>query len=112
MPTSTPSSAITDFTNRTTAIAPLGVACPTVSATHRRFAPARIAALNNRRSDSGSARVVSSVTYITVTPSLTAKVTASSVHFCRKSSDHPSAYWRIGLEPMNAPHSIGTPVRC
>ena len=25
---------------------------------------------------------------------------------------HPSAYCRSGLEPMNAPHSIGIPARC
>ena len=25
---------------------------------------------------------------------------------------HPSAYWRIGLEPMKAQHSIGNPTFC
>jgi hypothetical protein len=46
----------------------------------RRDAPAWIAVVNSRRSVSGSDRVVSSVTYITVNPCRTAKPTASSVH--------------------------------
>ena len=91
--------------------APFGVAWPTVSATHTRDAPARIAVVNSARSESGSARVVSSVTYMTERPCFTANDTASSVHFFRKSRPQPSAYWRIGLEPMKAQHSIGTPVR-
>ena len=37
---------------------------------------------------------------------------ASSVHFSSQSSVQPSVYWRIGDEPMNVQHSIGTPVRC
>jgi hypothetical protein len=45
-----------------------------------RAAPARIAVVNSRRSVSGSERVVSSVTYMTVKPCDTANVTASSVH--------------------------------
>ena len=67
------------FTNATTAFAPSGVACPTVSAMQTRDAPARIAAVYSVRIDSGSARVVSSVTYITDRPSFTAKPIASSV---------------------------------
>ena len=81
IPTSPPHSSTMPFTNRTTAPAPTGVACPTVSATQTRFAPARIAVEYSSRSVSGSARVVSSVTYITGTPSRTAKPTASSVRF-------------------------------
>ena len=38
---------------RTTAFAPFGVACPTVSAMHRRVAPARIAVVKSARSDPG-----------------------------------------------------------
>ena len=79
MPIATPISSNIVLTNETTAVAPLGVACPTVSAMHTRDAPARIAAVYNRRIDSGSARVVSSVTYITESPSFTANPMASSV---------------------------------
>ena len=53
--------------------APCGVAWPTVSAMQTRVAPARIAVEYSARSVSGSARVVSSVTYITGSPSPTAK---------------------------------------
>ncbi len=67
--------------------------------------------MNSARREAGSARVVSSVTYITLRPCFTANPMASSVVFCRKSIVQPSAYWRIGLEPMKAQHSIGTPVR-
>ena len=66
-------------TNRATAAAPAGVAWPTVSAMQTRCAPARIAVEYSWRSVSGSARVVSSVTYMTGSPSPTANVIASSV---------------------------------
>ena len=55
---------------------------------------------------------MSSVTYMTGRPSRTAKVMASSVSLRSWSMPHPSAYCRSGLEPMNAPHSIGMPTRC
>ena len=71
-----------------------------------------MAVVYSRRSDCGSARVVSSVTYIVVMPSLTAKAIASSVVRCRYSIVQPSAYCRMGLDPMKAQHSMGTPVRC
>ena len=83
-----------------------------MSATHTRDAPALIAAEYRRRSVSGSARVVSSVTYMTVRPSPTANVMASSVRRSSWSIVHPSAYWRSGLEPMNVQHSIARPARC
>ena len=79
MPTPPPHSATTETMNFTTAAAPCGVACPTVSAMHTLVAPARIAVEYSARSVSGSARVVSSVTYMTGSPSPTAKVIASSV---------------------------------
>ena len=60
---------------------PAGVAWPTVSAMQTRVAPARIAVEYSARSVSGSARVVSSVTYMTGSPSRTAKAIASSVSF-------------------------------
>ena len=78
---------------------------------HSRDAPDRSAVVNSARSDRGSARVVSSVTYITVSPSRTANAIASSVVFCRNSRVHPSVYCLIGLDPMNAQHSIAIPVR-
>ena len=65
-----------------------------------------------RRSVSGSARVVSSVTYITGRPSPTANAIASSVSCSSWSMVHPSAYCRSGLDPMKAQHSIGMPARC
>ena len=49
---------------------PSGVAWPTVSQTQRRCAPRSIARREQRRSVSGRARVVSSVTYITGRPCL------------------------------------------
>ena len=82
-PTRVAISSAMERTYRTTALAPCGVEWPTVSATHSRFAPARMAVVNSFFSDSGSARVVSSVTYIVVSPSFTAKVSASSVHLRR-----------------------------
>ena len=72
-------------------------------------APARMAVEYSCRSVSGSARVVSSVTYIAGSPSRTANVIASSVSFSSWSSVQPSAYCRSGLEPMNVQHSIGMP---
>ena len=78
-----PASSMTRRANRTTARAPAGVEWPTVSAMQMREAPARIAVRNSRRSVSGSERVVSSVTYITLKPCLTAKPMASSVQRCR-----------------------------
>ncbi len=78
-PASTPTSATTVFANRTTAVAPAGVAWPTVSATHRRDAPLLRAVENSARSDAGSARVVSSVTNITVSPWPTANRMAASL---------------------------------
>ncbi len=112
MPTPPPHASTTPATKRTTAAAPTGVACPTVSATHTRDAPALIAAEYRRRSVSGSARVVSSVTYMTVSPSPTANVIASSVSRSSWSIVQPSAYCRSGLEPMNVQHSIARPARC
>ena len=58
------------------------------------------------------ARVVSSVTNITGSPSLTANSTASRVSLSMRSSVHPSAYWRIGEEPMKQEASMAMPVRC
>ncbi len=112
MPMPPPHSSTIDCTNLTTAAAPAGVAWPTVSAMHTRDAPARIAVEYSARSESGSARVVSSVTYITVSPCLTAKLTASSVSRWSLSSVQSSAYCRIGLDPMNVEASIVRPVRC
>ncbi len=53
MPTLPPHSSTIVATNLTTAAAPSGVACPTVSATHTRDAPARIAVVYSFRSVSG-----------------------------------------------------------
>ena len=83
MPMSAPLASTIRFTNLTTARAPAGVACPTVSAMQSRDAPESIAVWNNRRSVSGSDRVVSSVTYITFKPWRTPKLIASSVQRCR-----------------------------
>ncbi len=66
----------------------------------------------SRFSVSGAARVVSSVTYMTGSPSATANRTASSVTLSMRSSVQPSAYWRMGDEPMNVHASIGMPVSC
>src|SRR5688572_32594480 len=55
----------------------------TLFRSQRREAPARIAVEKRRRSVSGSERVVSSVTYITVRPWRTPNPTASSVHRSR-----------------------------
>ena len=71
-----------------------------------------MAVVNSRRSDSGSARVVSSVTYITDKPCFTAKLTASADSRSSLSRVQSSAYWRIGLDPMNVQHSMARPVRC
>ena len=82
MPTPPPHSSTTRLRRTcTTAAAPAGVAWPTVSAMQTRVAPARIAVVYSARSVSGSARVVSSVTYITGSPSPTANAIASSVSF-------------------------------
>ncbi len=56
--------------------------------------------------------MVSSVTYMTGSPSPTANAIASSVSFSSWSIPQPSAYCRSGLDPMNVQHSISTPVRC
>ncbi|KPK05895.1 MAG: hypothetical protein AMS20_05520 [Gemmatimonas sp. SG8_28] len=91
---------------------PRGTAAPTVSQRHNRLAPASIAAVSRVRRSSGFARMVSSVTYMTSRPSPTANWTASVVWRRMWARSHSSAYWRIGLDPMNTHASIGTPVRC
>ncbi|MNC87705.1 hypothetical protein D3C83_34530 [compost metagenome] len=68
MPIAAPVASTIEQAKRTTARAPSGVACPTVSAMQIREAPAWMAVVNSRESVSGSDRVVSSVTYITVRP--------------------------------------------
>ena len=55
---------------------------------------------------------MSSVTYITGSPSRTANPTASRVKRRMWSRSHSSAYWRIGLEPMKTQASIRAPVFC
>jgi len=75
-------------------------------------APYAIAVAYNRFTVSGSHRLVSSVTYITSSPRETAYFTAFSVVCKRKSSVHPSVKRRIGLDPMNAATSMGSPVFC
>src|SRR3989442_960158 len=100
---------ISCFTNRTSALTPSGVACPTVSAKQIRIAPQSIAAPYNAFRASGFARVVSSVTYMTGRPCLTAYVTASSVDARMRSRVQSSAYCRIGDEPMNVAASMGMP---
>jgi hypothetical protein len=77
---------------RTSCRTPLGVACPTVSARQMRRAPARMAAPYSAFSVSGRARVVSSVTYMTGSPSETAKETASSEARSIRSIVQSSAY--------------------
>jgi hypothetical protein len=79
MPMSAPLSATIVPMKRTSAAAPWGVAQPTVSVTQTRRAPQAMAVEYSRRSVVGSARMVSSVTYITVSPSRTANDTDSSV---------------------------------
>ena len=88
---------------------PLGVAWPTVSQTQTRPAPARIAVVYIRRMWSGCARVVSSVTYITGSPSRTASDTASSDRRSIRSKSQSSVYCRMGDEPMKQETSIGMP---
>ena len=99
-------------TKRTRLRTPSGVAWPTVSQTQTRPAPARIAVVYMRRMWSGCARVVSSVTYMTGRPSLTASATASSERRSIRSKSQSSAYWRIGEEPMKQDTSIGMPTFC
>jgi hypothetical protein len=96
---------------RTIRAVPAGVAWPTVSVTQTRWTPSRTASPYRRRIVSGCARSVSSVTYITGRPASTAKRIASADWRTRNSSSHPSAYWRIGDEPMNTQASAATPVR-
>ncbi len=91
---------------------PLGVACPTVSQTQTRPAPARIAVVYIRRIWSGWARVVSSVTYMTGRPSRTARDTASSDICSIRSKSQSSVYCRMGEEPMKQDTSIGMPTFC
>ena len=52
------------------------------------------------------------MTYITGSPSSTANSTASRVSLSMRSSVQPSAYWRIGEEPMKQAASMAMPVRC
>ena len=61
---------------------------------------------------SGLARVVSSVTYYTGSPWLTANDTASSVICSNFSSVQSSAKNRTEDEPMKVHASIGIPARC
>ena len=114
MPTrsATPSSSRRLFTHSTRFITPSGMAAPTVSQRHTRLAPASTAAVRSSRRCSGEDRTVSSVTYMTSSPSLTAYSMASRV--CRRmcSMSHSSAYCRMGLLPMKRQASIGTPVFC
>ena len=100
------------ITNRTSASAPMGVACPAVSQMQMARAPQSIAVAYRRFTVSGSQRLVSSVTNITSSPSDTAYFTAFSVVCKRKSSDHPSVKRRIGLEPIKVAASMGSPVVC
>src|SRR5690348_7114068 len=103
---------ISSRTKRTRARTPSGVACPTVSARHTRRAPHRIALPYNARNVSGAARVVSSVTNITGSPSRTTNVTASSLARSIRSSVQSSAYCRMGDDPMNVAASMGIPAAC
>ena len=90
MPTSAPLSLITCAANRTTADgAPRRGVADGVGEADALRAGADRAVDRAARSVSGSARVVSSVTYITSRPSLTANVIASSVLFSSQSSVQP-----------------------
>ena len=62
-------------------------------------------------STSGRERVVSSVTYETGSPALTATSIASALRFAMSATSHCSTNWRIGLDPMNAQTSMRSPVR-
>ena len=88
---------------------PSGVACPHVSETQIRFAPAAIAVSYSFCSVSGSARVVSSVTNMTGNPAFTSVATLVSTLLSIVSIFQSSAKRRIGEEPMNAQLSIGMP---
>ena len=100
------------ITKRTSASAPMGVACPAVSQMQIARAPQLIAVEYSRFTVSGSQRLVSSVTYMTSRPSETAYLTAFSVVCSRKSSVHPSVKRRIGLDPMKVAASMRRPVFC
>ena len=62
-------------------------------------------------STSGRERVVSSVTYATGSPALTATSIASALRLAMSATSHCSTNCRIGLEPMNAQTSMRRPVR-
>ncbi len=81
---------------------PSGVAWPTVSERQRREAPWSMAVRKSVESTSGRERVVSSVTYATGRPALTPTSMASALRFAMRFTSHSSAYWRMGLDPMNA----------
>src|ERR1022692_4680664 len=110
MPTSTPSSLTSAFTHETRFHTPCGTAAPQVSHKQRRLAPTSTAAVSRTRRCSGEERTVSSVTYMTSSPSRTANRMASRVWRTMSDSSHSSAYWRMGLLPMKTQASIGTPV--
>jgi len=90
----------------------MGVACPAVSQMQIARAPQPIAVAYKRLTVCGSHRLVSSVTYMTSSPSETAYLIAFSVVWRRKSSVQPSVNLRIGLDPMNVAASIGNPIFC
>ena len=87
------------------------MAWPTVSERTRRVAPWSIAARKSVVSTSGRERVVSSVTYATGRPALTATSIASALRLAIIATSHCSTNWRIGLDPMKAQTSMGSPAR-
>jgi len=100
---------ISSRTNVSRLRTPSGVACPHVSDTQIRLAPAAIAVSYSFWSVSGSARVVSSVTNITGRPALTSVATLVSTLFSMASMVQSSANRRIGDEPINVQLSIARP---
>jgi hypothetical protein len=99
------------LTKRISVRTPQGVAWPTVSHTQTLPAPAWMAAVYIFSTSSGLARVVSSVTYITGSPSETANSTAFADCRTIQSRSHSSANWRMGDDPMKVQASMGMPTR-
>ena len=93
------------------AVAPHGVAWPTVSARHMRLAPAGLAP---RRacgwSPGGPRGVLGDEHHLQAL--LQGVADPFRVRSSRKSSSQPSTYCRMGDEPMNRLASMGTPVAC
>ncbi len=92
----------TSRAKRTSAVAPSGVAWPTVSQRQSRRAPASMALRKSLSRSSGLLRVVSSVTYVTWSPCFSANAIASTDCFSMNERSHSSAYCRIGELPMKA----------